>query len=57
MKFEIGQLVEIKVLALCGYVTAIKILQGPAYNYEVSYFTNGEYFQHWFEDFEIKEAG
>ena len=56
MNLDIGQLVEIKILGLQGYVTAIKIIKGPQYNYEVSYFTNGEYCQHWFEDFEIKEV-
>ena len=54
MKFELGQLVEIKLLELWGYVTAVIFRPGNT-SYEVSFFTNGEYYQKNFEEFELTE--
>lgn len=53
MKFNFGDKVIIKLLELSGYVTAI-CLRGSYVTYEVSYFSNGNYEQKWFEYFELE---
>ncbi len=53
-KFKFGDKVEITLLELFGYITAI-CYRGEYVTYEVSFFSNGEYRQIWFEGFEINE--
>ena len=53
MKF--GDLVKIKLLELNGYITAV-CCRDEYITYEVSFFSNGEYNQKWFEKFEIEAA-
>ena len=53
-KFKFGDKVEITLLELYGYITAI-CFRGDYVTYEVSFFSNGEYHQVWFEGFEINE--
>lgn len=48
-----GDRVKIKLLELDGYITAI-CFRGSYTTYEVSFFTNGEYNQKWFESFELE---
>lgn len=54
MKF--GDKVKIRLLELDGFITAI-CFRGEQKTYEVSFFSNGEYNQKWFEDFELQEEG
>lgn len=51
---KFGDKVKIRLLELDGFITAICI-RGEHKTYEISYFSNGEYNQKWFEDFEIQE--
>jgi hypothetical protein len=51
--YEIGDKVKINLLELNGYITAICLRLGNT-SYEVSYFSNGDYQQKWFEHFEIE---
>jgi hypothetical protein len=51
--FVIGDKVKINLLELNGYITAICLRLGNT-SYEVSYFSNGDYQQKWFENFEIE---
>lgn len=37
MEYNIGEKIEIKLQQLHGYVTAIKMLQGPVYNYIINF--------------------
>ena len=53
---QCGDLVTIRLLELSGYVTAICTRHGGNVSYEVSYFSNGEYNQKWFDIFEIKQS-
>ena len=55
MRYELGQRVKIKLLELHGFITAIILRPGNT-SYEVSFFTNGEYSQKNFEEFELTEA-
>lgn len=55
MKFELGQQVEIRLLELHGFITSVILRPGNT-SYEVSFFTNGEYSQRNFEEFELTEA-
>lgn len=50
---QLGQRVKIKLLELHGFVTAIILRPGNT-SYEVSFFTNGEYSQKNFEEFELE---
>jgi hypothetical protein len=52
MVFEYGDMVIIKLLELQGFITAVCI-RGAYITYEVTYFSNGEHYQRWFEYFEI----
>jgi len=52
--FKFGDKVEITLLELYGYITAI-CYRGDYVTYEVSFFSNGEYHQVWFDGFEINE--
>jgi len=52
--FIFGDKVKIILLELYGYITAI-CYRGDYVTYEVSFFSNGEYHQVWFENFEIEE--
>jgi hypothetical protein len=51
MKF--GDKVKIKLLELDGYITAI-CYRGQYMTLEISYFSNGVYYQGWFETFEVE---
>jgi len=53
VQFDIGQEVNIKLLDLPGYVTAIALRPYCQVNYEVSYFSKGEYRQIWFFEYEL----
>lgn len=54
-KFKFGEKVEIKLLELYGYVTAV-CYRGEHETYEISYFSNGEYYKIWFYDFELEKT-
>jgi hypothetical protein len=51
--FNFGDLVKINLLELTGYITAI-CYRGGYITYEVTYFSNGEHNQKWFEYFELE---
>lgn len=55
MVFEYGDMVIIKLLELQGFITAVCI-RGDYVTYEVTYFSNGDHYQRWFEYFEIKKV-
>lgn len=50
---KLGQRVKIKLLELHGFVTAIILRPGNT-SFEVSFFSNGEYYQRNFEEFELE---
>ena len=50
--YECGSVVNIKAINLKGYLTGICIRDGRI-TYEVSYFSDGNYKQSWFCDYEI----
>lgn len=51
--YQIGVTVKINLLELNGYITAICIRNNNYISYEVSFFSNGEYNQKWFDVYEI----
>lgn len=53
--YKIGDIVKIKLLELYGYITAMRIQKDNYVSYEVSYFSNGDYFQLYFDEFEIEK--
>ena len=55
IRFELGQRVEIILLELYGFITTVILRPGNT-SYEVSFFTNGEYCQRNFEEFELTEV-
>lgn len=55
MMLDYGDRVIIKILELQGFITAVCI-RGKYITYEVTYFSNGEHYQRWFEYFEIEKV-
>ena len=51
-EIQIGEPVKIRLLELYGYITAI-LLRGTWKQYEISYFSNGEYKTMWADRFQF----